>query len=128
MCSSDLPDVSGDHEKVLNFASPELDNHFGENWSAIEYTSIVNYSEDTIDTLDTLAGNFNVYPNPTLGSVTIQTGSPATEKLEIFSVAGELLFAGYIRNQMIIDLKKFGNHILLIRIGGHVEKIMILKE
>jgi hypothetical protein len=119
---SPWPDVSGDDEKVLNLVSPEIDNHFGENWSTIAYSSIVNVEKEK------LADGFKLYPNPTQGNITIQLEGPATEKLEIFTITGELVFSGYVQNQMNIDLKEFRNHILFARIGGHVEKIVVVGE
>jgi len=113
------PIVSGADEKVLTVLSPELDNHFGENWKTSDYTFSVGVK-------DIPSIGLAVYPNPTRGNVTIQSGSAQAEKLEIFTITGQRVYSGEVQGQINLDLSQYGSSILFAKMGKNVEKIVVL--
>jgi len=115
------PNVSGADEKALSLVSNEVDNHFGENWKAVNYAIYLGIEKNATD-------GFSVYPNPTQGNVTIQTGSTSAEKLELFTITGQRVYSGMIEGQINLDLSQYGCSILLAKVGQYVEKIVVLGQ
>jgi hypothetical protein len=113
------PNVAGADEKVLSVISPELDNHFGDNWRTVSYS-------DLLGVRPSLSQGFVVYPNPTRGNVTIKTGSDANERLEIFTVTGQRVYSADVLGQVELDLSIYGSNILFAKLGKKVEKIVVL--
>lgn len=115
------PDVSGMDEKLLSLVASEVDNHFGENWKAANYALYVGLKKNGTNA-------FVVYPNPTQGNVTIQTGSTSAVKLELFTITGQRIYSGMIEGETNLELSQYGCSILLAKIGQHVEKIVVLGQ
>jgi hypothetical protein len=113
------PNVSGTDEKVISIISPELDNHFGENWKTTDYSDCVGIMKPSTE-------NFTVFPNPTKGNVTVQTGSSTDENLEIFTLTGLRVYSGYLHGQTNIDLSRFGTGVYIAKIGDRTQKIVVL--
>jgi len=118
---SPWPDVSGLDEKALSVVSYEVDNHFAENWKANSYNLYVGLEKKT-------TVGFSVYPNPTQGNVTVQTGSTSPEKLELFTITGQRVYSAMVEGRVNLELSQFGCSILLAKVGQHVEKIIVLGQ
>ncbi|MDD3630727.1 MAG: M1 family aminopeptidase, partial [Bacteroidales bacterium] len=65
-------------------------------------------SDPGVGTNDILNNNpyFEIYPNPTMDYVNIQSSSPGT--IQIFTTLGELIYEQNIDNELIIHLKRKG--------------------
>jgi len=116
---SPWPDVSDMDERVLTVIAPALDNHFGENWKTSIYGSYVGIQPRTV-------GKFVAYPNPTRGEVNLSTGTTSVERVDVFTVQGTHVLSQPIQGEATIDLGRFGSGVYLVRIGNHVEKVIVL--
>jgi len=114
------PSVTGTDEKVMSLLSYYLDNHFGESWTTKTYEAM--FSGITLPESD----GFKVYPNPTYGDVTIHLAGNETEKLDIFTLTGQLVYSATVQNQQTLNLSHLAGQILIARIGRNVEKIVVL--
>jgi hypothetical protein len=114
------PNVSGLDEKVLALISPELDNHFGENWKLTDYIS---YSE----LKKTSADNFILYPNPTYGTVTVQLTATGQQNLDLYDLTGRKIWTRKVRSGTTLDLSPFSGQMLLMRCGTETVKVIVLK-
>jgi hypothetical protein len=116
------PDLSASAEKVLSLVSYNFDNHFGENWIATDYIELVN------DVKESFTRGIAIYPNPTANAITVRLESTEKQKLEIYSITGELVYSDIIQDQLNVDLTPFGNRILFVKVGEYVQKIVVLGQ
>lgn len=114
------PDVSGMDEKVMSLKSIDLDNHFGENWVSTSYQSLSRLGTAKINK------DFDVYPNPTYGNITLTLSGKDSEKMEIFTLTGQIVYTALVQNGQNINLNHFAGQILMAKIGNEVKKIVVL--
>ncbi|MCB8998844.1 MAG: CotH kinase family protein [Bacteroidales bacterium] len=109
--------------KVMSLKSPELDNHFGENW-------ITESIDQVFSRMDSLAeSELVVYPNPSYKMVNILIPSNKASEIYIYSIQGSLLDIVAVDNSGVteIDVARFNQGIVLLKIGDSVKKIVVLK-
>ena len=118
------PDMEGSTGRVLSLIDPSLDNHFGENWMIEDYDSIL-YGQEEPEPM-----SFRIYPNPSTGTITIETPDAAHKRFEVYTTSGVLVYTGILNNEghTTVNLSHYRQQMLLIRIGATVEKVIFLKE
>jgi len=110
-------------EGLFELISPGLDNHFPESWVANPVLQIV--SSGGISTPE----GFALYPNPARNRITIHAPDLINQKVEIYNLTGHKLGETALDalGEASIDLTDYRSGLLLIRIGGRVEKVVLLK-
>jgi hypothetical protein len=88
----------------------------------VEYGSTASVPEMSTDHV------FSVYPNPTNTSLTVLFPVPGNARIEIFSIAGELLL--FTETQMVIDLSTLpgGTYMLRVIQGSNSYNQLIVKQ
>ena len=114
------PFVGGEDESVLTLLSYELDNHLPGNWTSKAYELV------TGGILRHSNNKCQVWPNPTRGIVNIKLEGSSGEKLEVYTLTGELVYAASVQNGQVVDLGQFAGQLLLVRIGDSFEKVVVL--
>lgn len=112
------PIVAGKDEKVISINAHFADNHLGENWGTTNYSSSVGLEKIS-------ENNFIVFPNPTKGWITIQTGKSKDQRIEIFNITGQRVISDIITRQLSTDLNRFGSGLYIVKIGNQTEKIIV---
>jgi hypothetical protein len=74
--------------------------------------------------------SFRIYPNPSTGTITIETPDAAHKRFEVYTTSGVLVYTGILNNEghTTVNLSHYRQQMLLIRIGATVEKVIFLKE
>jgi polyhydroxybutyrate depolymerase len=72
-----------------------------------------------------LEQSLSVYPNPTTGSITLESKDAIGERFEVFSPQGQLLRTGVINSsQQLIDFSDLPPNLYLLKSGSMVVKVM----
>lgn len=116
------PFVGGEDESVLTLLSYELDNHLPGNWTSKAYELV------TGGILRHSNNKCQVWPNPTRGIVNIKLEGSSGEKLEVYTLTGELVYAASVQNGQVVDLGQFAGQLLLVKIGDSFGKVVILGD
>jgi hypothetical protein len=107
---------------VLTLLSYELDNHLAGNWTSKAYELV------TGGILRHSNNKCQVWPNPTRGIVNIKLEGSSGEKLEVYTLTGELVYAASVQNGQVVDLGQFAGQLLLVKIGDSFGKVVILGD
>ncbi len=108
---------------MMVLSNPKADNHFGENWLAesLETLFIPGTSSD--------GAEMSVYPNPTFSKVELKIPKNEASDILVYSSQGKLL--GKYSNDGTgfaeIDLGIYHQGIVLIKVGKHMKKVVLLK-
>lgn len=118
------PSVDGGDEKVLSLLDPSLDNHFGENWTTVEYNPLVTGVHESF------THNLSIYPNPTNGLITLEFTKDKPENIEIYSITGLLVKKVPVYNleSITIDLSAYKGEILILKADTMLQKIVVLDK
>lgn len=75
------------------------------------------------------AEGVSVYPNPSNGMITVTNDKSYNNTIEVFDVAGQLVFSDEVNSETTIDLKGNGTGVYLVKItneiGTVVERVVI---
>lgn len=118
------PEMKGSAGRVLSLISPSYDNHFGENWIVEDYDSLL-FGKEEPEPL-----TFRIYPNPSSGMVIIETPGAMPDRFEVYTVSGMLVCSGSLNaeGKTTVNLVRFRQQMLIIRIGAIAEKVLIMGE
>jgi len=118
------PVIEGSIGKVLSLTDPAYDNHFGENWITEDYDSLL-FGREEPEIL-----TFGIYPNPSHGIITIETPDTTQDRFEVYTVSGVLIYSGLLDagGHTMVNLGRYRQQILVIKVGAAVEKVIILNE
>lgn len=111
-------------ENAFDLIRSGLDNHFPESWLTVALDDLV-----SVSTLSGLEA-FSLYPNPTKGQITIKGPDLGNQKLEIYTLSGQLL-GEYKLNQhgeATLDLVNYPAGLLIIKAGTRVGKVVLLEH
>jgi hypothetical protein len=110
-------------DAILSLNATNVDNHFPENWRTIPLGEILSASA--------LNNNLSlrIYPNPAIDRIYISTKNEDNALVEIFSPLGKLIKNAKLDNNgtINIDVSDFVKGVYLIKIGGHTQKVLILR-
>ena len=120
------PDYSSADNAVLQLISPDLDNHFGDNWKILDYSEIVHINNDS---LTQKFMEFRVFPNPSTGIFYVEASDFMNENIYIYDVTGKLINTGKMDDlgYTVIDLSDFKTGVYFIRVKNNVKKLMLIK-
>ena len=109
-------------DEVLTLIDPGTDNHFGYNWEAMAYRSVV-----ATDNPKPVSPGLLLFPNPSHGFITISHIDPSQRTLEVWSITGELVLSkntGGVTT-LQVDLSALDSGIYFIRSGDSIRKLII---
>ncbi len=107
---------------AFQLKSPNLDNHFGENWDVTSIDLIL----DTTQAPD--AGEPVVYPNPTKGVVTVKALDHKSQGFKVINFAGQVVHKMQLdkNGYATMDLSDLPSGIYLVNVSGSVHKLIKL--
>ena len=112
-----------DQNGMFHLIDPGLDNHFPGSWITQSVSQII----DTTSTFN--LNSIDIYPNPTVGLITIQASDFKNQYADIYSFTGKML--GQIqldeRGHAYVDLSVYNSGLLIIKVGEYTRKIVLLK-
>jgi hypothetical protein len=102
--------------------SPELDNHFAENWVTTSITEVM----DTTESIEST--EYDIYPNPTSGIVYIKALSYENSTVEVYSITGQLVTSVQLDNVGVgsLDLTSYQRGLYIIRIDDIGQKLLLV--
>jgi hypothetical protein len=111
-------------EGMFNLITPGLDNHFPESWEVQQASLFV--STPSLSEPKT----FTLYPNPTRDKISIDAPGLQNRKIEIYNLTGRKLGEFWLDQggKAALYLSDYESGILLIRVGQHVEKVVLIKD
>ena len=113
------PDIS--NGEVITLKSADLDNHFGENWKAVNLDVMVFVSETTI------ANNITVYPNPTQGVIQFSGLKTNEAVVDVYNLNGVLLKSQILKNTNAqINIYGLNPGVYIVKVNGTSHRIMLL--
>ncbi len=109
------------NNNVATLKSSGLDNHFGENWSIVEYNTLVHFSQNRTNT------EIQIFPNPTSDIVYIQAPEYAENIVSVYSVTGQLLTSFSLDENGFgqIGLSRFQYNLIFVKLSDTVYKVVI---
>ena len=103
---------------------PDLDNHFPESWEVKAVSELVSNPPGENHK------SFSIYPNPARDRVSIYAPGSQAHLIEIYNLTGHKLGVAMLdqHGEASISLSGYPPGLLLIKVGNHVEKVVLLKD
>jgi hypothetical protein len=112
-----------DATKAITLNDVNVDNHFGENWSALPIELIVSVEKEL-----KFASQLKLYPNPSTGWVTLEGLDDRSNAIDVFNVQGEKVLHTTVNGKSgRLDLSEFRNGLYLVRKGQQSARLLIKK-
>lgn len=109
---------------VFNLIGPEMDNHLPENWEVESLSQLVSRpKENRTETL-------SIFPNPTRDEIHISAPDRQNQLVKIYELNGRLLGESMLDHmgEASINLSRYQEGFLLIKIGSQVRKVVVHKD
>ena len=84
---------------------------------ALSYVSI----QDVVE----LRTPLHIYPNPSIGQVTVNTGCGEQQTLRVYSANGRCLMETPVKTTITLDTRTWNRGIYIIRVGSRTEKLIV---
>ena len=84
-------------------------------------SDLVGIKENEINNL-----NYNIYPNPTSSTLTIETNSNTKQNLEIVNLLGQTMYTYYIYSKATVDVSAFPKGIYILKLN--TDKGIVVKK
>ena len=113
-----------------SITGPLLDNDslsFFWGWGKIDALNAVNEAIRLvkIEDVDKYSLPLMIYPNPTSGVVTINTGCGEYQTMQIYSIDGRLCSQSKVAGETTIDTSKMPQGIYIVRVGSRTERLVV---
>jgi len=102
-----------------------LSLHWG--WGKIDALKAVNEAIRTvsIEAVEKYRMPIQIYPNPTTGRVTVNTGCGEPQTMEIYSIDGRLVSQRQVETECSIDTHGMPQGVYIVRIGSRTERLVV---
>jgi hypothetical protein len=120
---SEWPALAFNDDYMMNLKSSSLDNHFGENWEAIQLWELT-------PTKPVLNRSFQIYPNPSTDKLTISVLGQPNQTVQLFSGLGRLVLLSKTdaAGKVIFDVSTLNEGIYLVKSGSVTAKVMVVRN
>jgi len=108
---------------VLTLHSPDLDNHFGKNWSTTDYDQLINTELVPADS------SLLIYPNPATDEAFVRTDLEAGSLIMIYDLSGKAVWSGMTEDGglTLISLTSLKNGFYIVRAGERAGRLVIYR-
>ncbi len=119
---SEWPALAFTHDYAMNLKSASLDNHFGENWEAVQLWQVTAAKP-------VLKMEWQVYPNPATNKLTVNVPGHPGQAVQLFSGLGRLVCQAETNasGEVVFDVSMLNEGIYLVKSGGKTVKVMVMK-
>jgi len=116
------PALAFNDDYVMNLKSASLDNHFGENWEALQLWQVTSVKP-------VLQQEMLVYPNPATNKLTVNVPGHTGQTVQFYSGLGRLVYQSETDadGEIVWDVSSLNEGIYLVKSGGKVAKVMVVK-
>ena len=106
-------------------ASGTPDQRWG--WGKIDALAAINDAvrRVSIATAEEYRLPMRIYPNPTEGSVTVNTGCGEEQIMQVYGIDGRLVEQTQVREQTTLDTSRWPRGVYIVRVGSRTEKLMV---
>jgi len=115
-----LPAMSGLSYLSIRYRNADCGNH----WLSAQFDNIsISGNLAGIDEFNTNGFKVNIYPNPIIDKLTIETNAKIMQNLEVYNLLGELVYRTNILNMITIDLSGFPKGIYFLKLFNDKETL-----
>ena len=106
-------------------ARDSISQHWG--WGKVDALKAVNEALRTvsIDEVEELRLPLHIYPNPTVGMTTINTGCGEPQQAVIYSIDGRIVYEDTINGSASIDTRAWNKGVYIVRVGSRNGKLIV---
>jgi len=115
-----LPASSGLSYLAIRYRNTDCSH----NWLTVSFDNIaISGNSVGMDEFSNYGFKVNIYPNPIIDKLTIETNSKIMQNLEVYNLLGELVFRTNILNLKIIDVSGFPKGIYFLKLNNEKETL-----
>jgi hypothetical protein len=119
---SEWPALAFNNDYVMNLKAASIDNHFGENWEAVQLWQVTAVKP-------VLQQELQVYPNPATDQLHVFIPGYSGQAVQFYSGLGRLVYQSVTdaNGEIVFDVSTLNEGIYLVKSGGKTAKVMVVK-